>query len=102
MDIQELKTLAEGGDAKSQKNLGNAYQDGLGVKKDYVKAVEWYQKAAEQGYAEAQCILGAHYVQGKGVEQDYVKAVDWYRKAAEQGYEKAKQRLKKSGNWVGT
>lgn len=53
MDIQELKTLAEGGDAESQNNLGNAYQDGLGIEKDYVKAVEWYQKAAKQGYEKA-------------------------------------------------
>ena len=53
MEIQELKTLAEGGDAESQNNLGNAYQDGLGIEKDYVKAVEWYQKASKQGYEKA-------------------------------------------------
>ena len=30
------------------------YDIGAGVRQDYFKAVEWYQKAAEQGHAEAQ------------------------------------------------
>ena len=30
------------------------YDNGRGVKQDYIKAVELYQKAAEQGHAEAQ------------------------------------------------
>ena len=61
------------------------YYYGQGVKQDYIKAVEWYQKAAEQGVAQAQSNLGNRYYNGEGVKQDYHKAVEWYQKAAIQG-----------------
>ena len=48
---------AEQGDASSQFNLGLLYANGRGVKQDYFKAVEWYQKAAEQGHPLAQIYL---------------------------------------------
>ena len=70
------------------------YDNGEGVTKDAVKAVEWYQKAAGQGYAIAQYNLGLMYHIGIGVTQDAVKAVEWYRKAAAQGDADAIQRLK--------
>ena len=35
------------------------YEDGRGVKQDYVKAAEWYAKAVENGYDEAQDYLDA-------------------------------------------
>ena len=34
-------------------NLGHAYVNGNGVKKDVEKAKHWYTKAAEQGYENA-------------------------------------------------
>ena len=46
---------------------------------NYVKAVEWYRKAADQGYSPAKNNLGDCYAVGKGVEQDYVKAAEWFR-----------------------
>ena len=49
---KQLKA-AEQGHAKAQTNLGWMYDNGEGVTKDAVKAVEWYQKAAEQGNADA-------------------------------------------------
>ena len=42
------------------------YSEGLGVKQDYIKAVEWYKKAAEQGYSRAQHNLALMYVDGQG------------------------------------
>ena len=33
----------------AQINLGQLYSQGIGVKKDLDKALEWYRKAAEQG-----------------------------------------------------
>ena len=62
-------------------NIGIDYYD----KKDYVKAVEYFRKAAEQGHARAQFYLGYCYNAGQGVAKDYAEAVKWYRKAAEQG-----------------
>ena len=61
------------------------YAEGQGVEVDYVKANEWFQKAAEQGNADAQCNLGVMYAEGQGVEVDNAKANEWYQKSAEQG-----------------
>lgn len=72
-------------DAEVQFNLGLMYSEGQGVKQDYFKAAEWFQRAAEQGHAEAQYNLGLMYYRGKGVKQDYFKAIEWYQKAAAQG-----------------
>ncbi len=65
------------------------YYNGLGVERDYEKAIEWYSKAAEQGYSTAQNNLGNMYYNGLGVERDYEKAIEWYSKAAEQGNKRA-------------
>lgn len=72
-------------DAEVQFNLGLMYSEGQGVKQDYFKAAEWFQKAAEQGHAEAQYNLGLMYYYGEGVKQDFIKAVEWCQKSAEQG-----------------
>lgn len=37
--------------------LGNIYYNGLGVKKNYLKAAEWYHKAAEHGNKEAKRLM---------------------------------------------
>jgi len=60
------------------------YELGEGVIQDYVKAAEWYQKAADQNYGQAQNSLGTLYHQGKGVAQDLVKAHMWYNLATTQ------------------
>lgn len=52
--FREFRSLAENGHAKSQRQLGIMYEMGLGVKKDYPEAREWYQKAAIKGDTEAQ------------------------------------------------
>ena len=67
--------------------LGEDYYYGEnGKQKDYVKAVEWFRKAAEQGNNDAQVYLGMCYDSGLGVVKDLAEAVKWYRKAAEQGH----------------
>ena len=53
MTIEELRVLAKKGDAKAQNNLGVYYARGEGVRKNLLKAVEWYTKAAEQGLMRA-------------------------------------------------
>ena len=37
---------AEQGDPEAQYYLGVMYDNGLGIKQDFFKAFEWYQKAA--------------------------------------------------------
>jgi TPR repeat protein len=61
----------------------------VGVKKDDVKAVEWYRKSAEQGDMGAQRGLGHMYTSGRGVPQDDVKSAEWYERAANQGDQKS-------------
>ena len=66
--------------------LGNDYYFGVNGKQiNYVKAVEWFRKAAEQGNDVAQYNLAMCYERGEGVVKDLAEAVKWYRKAAEQG-----------------
>ena len=50
-------------------------------KKDYAKAVEWYEKAAAAGNASAMINLGVDYERAIGVAQDYGKAREWFQKA---------------------
>ena len=70
------------------------YYQGLGVEKDYLKAMEWYQKAAAQGNANAQNNIGVLYENGGfGVEQDYSKAMEWYQKATLQGVARAQYHI---------
>ena len=49
-DIQRLEKKAQKGNVKSQVQLGNCYIQGLGVSKDTLKAIYWYERAAKQGY----------------------------------------------------
>jgi TPR repeat protein/serine/threonine protein kinase len=78
-------TAAAAGDPEAQIHLGRMYENGLGVPRDYRKAMKWYRKAAEQGNADGEVDLGHMYETSEGVAQDYTEAFKWYRKAAEQG-----------------
>ena len=91
--LQQLRTLATGGDAAAQYNLGLIYEEGSGVPRDYAEAVRWYRKAADQGLANAQYNLGYIYAGGQGVPQDYAEAMRWYRLAAGQGLASAEYNL---------
>jgi TPR repeat protein len=55
------------------------------VAQDYVKAREWYEKAADKGAAAAMHNLAFLYQEGLGVTQDYGKAREWYEKVAAKG-----------------
>ena len=81
-----LKALAEAGNARAQKLLGDLYFGGKGgFEQDYGKALELYEQAADQDYADAQAQLGYMYQNGIGVELSYEKAMEWNNRAAQQG-----------------
>lgn len=65
-------------------NLGELYNNGLGVGQDEDQARQWWEKAAARGFITAQLRLGYLYYQGKGVRQDYGMARQWWEKAAAQ------------------
>ncbi|PAX24878.1 hypothetical protein CKX34_01650, partial [Neisseria gonorrhoeae] len=73
-DFRENLQAAEQGNAAAQFNLGVMYENGQGVRQDYVQAVQWYRKASEQGDAQAQYNLGLMYYDGRGVRQDLALA----------------------------
>jgi len=58
--IEQLRALAEQGDAAAQWKLGVLYEQCDG-KRDYEEMEKWYRKAAEQGNAEGQWRLGSYY-----------------------------------------
>ena len=67
-------------------NLGRAYHLGThGVRKNEIKAAEFYRIGAEANYAKAQANLGYCYETGFGVERDAQEAAKWYQAAAVQG-----------------
>jgi TPR repeat protein len=91
--LQELKTLADTGDALSQFKVGLIYYGGQGVPRDYLAALNWFKKAALQNNPLAQYNVGYMYAKGEGTPQDYMEAAKWYRKAAEQGNQLAQYDL---------
>lgn len=95
--------------------LGEIYENGLGVKKDILKALHNYETAnildvvdgklnieriisslninATRGDVSSLILLASIYLNGEGVEKDNQKAVDLYKQAAAKGSEEAKNKL---------
>ena len=61
------------------------YFDGKGVKKDYKKAVELYNKACDGKFADGCNNLGYMYANGKGVKRDVTRAMGYGRRACDAG-----------------
>ena len=90
------KPLADDGDAAAQVWLGQMYDLGRGVPKNFAQATYWYRRAAEQGNVMAQHNLATMYEAGEGVTvSDYSlsAAASWYRRAAEQGFKPSQANL---------
>ncbi|HZQ23673.1 MAG TPA: GAF domain-containing protein [Terriglobales bacterium] len=75
--LEELRTVAEHGDANAQFALGSRYATGEDVPQDYAQAAQWFNRAAEQGHVVAQATLAAYYWGGMGVSKDISKAYFW-------------------------
>lgn len=84
--IEKYRKAAEQGDAEAQWRLGESYESGYGVKKDFAKAVEWYKRSADQDNAAGKLFLGRCYMNGQGVEKDLSKAVNLFKQSAKQGH----------------
>ena len=63
--------------------LAYMYHDGIGVEKNYQKAIELYMHAIEKGHACAMNNLAHMYYNGLGVEKNYQKAIELYMHAIE-------------------
>jgi uncharacterized protein len=91
--LEQLKALAEKGNAEAQLKLADLYRTGKGTAQSVQDAAKWYRKAAEQGVAEAQFRLGELLLEGKGIAQNAQEAVNWLEKSGAQGFKAAKDKL---------
>ena len=88
-EVSRLRAEADAGDARAQRALGHAYQDGNGVPRDPTMAVRWYRKSAEQADPTAENDLGIMYSLGEGVTRSKEEAVKWYARGAKHGNSQA-------------
>lgn len=89
-----FKRLAQQGHVESQVRLGELYDKGKGVARNFEKAVKWYRIAALQRYPKAQYNLGVKYMNGHGVPKNVKLAYAWFAVALDNGFAKAAQPLK--------
>jgi hypothetical protein len=66
----------------AQSALGECYEYGVGVPRNYAEAARWYKLAAEQGFADAQFLLGELHRRGLGVRRDYKEALRLFAQAS--------------------
>lgn len=85
---------AQSGDAKAQFELGVMYFKGFGVPQDYIKALDFFEKAAAQGHERSKeyisrtyfAIGSDYFSEDAGERQDDQEAFKWFSKAAELGH----------------
>jgi len=84
---KRLFKAAEGGDARSQYNLGILYGSGLddngyAVEIDRPQTLRWLLAAAEQGLPRAQVKLAEVYAEGPDISGSHATACGWFLLAA--------------------
>jgi len=84
---------AEKGSAAAMLTLGQFYEQGVGIARNYSKALEWYEKAAKAGQAEGFYNLGVCYEIGMGAAADAAKALQNFQRAADMGLPIAMNKL---------
>lgn len=100
---EEIITLLKSKGAKTKAELeaeaeewytqGYYFFNGIGVEKDYEKAVEFWEKAVELGNIEAHNSLAICYMYAYGVDRDYAKAFKLNEVAAKAGVANAQCNL---------
>ena len=77
--MHELLPAARSGNADAEELIGVMYAMGLGVKRDDMRAFEWYLRSAMKGHPGAQSGVGWYYEVGRGMPApDLVRAYMWY------------------------
>jgi FOG: TPR repeat, SEL1 subfamily len=96
-ELAQLEAAATGGDYAAMITLGNLYYKGSynsGIARDFVKALDWFLKAADSGDSTVLFNIAKIYEKGSAGEMDFEKAYNWYKKAAEAGNAKAAESIK--------
>ncbi len=77
--MEELLPAARSGNADAEELIGIMYAMGLGVKRDDVRAFEWYLRSSMKGHPGAQSGVGWYYEIGRGLPApDLIRAYTWY------------------------
>lgn len=76
---------AANGDLTSTFYCGKMLLEGLGVKQDKERAVDFLRKAAEAGFPQAMFYMGNCCLAGNGIAANPEQVVAWYRRAAVRG-----------------
>ena len=84
---------AEKGNAEAMLTLGRFYEQGVGIARNYTKALEWYEKAAKAGLPAGYYNAGVCCEIGMGVAADAANALQNYQKAADLGMALAMYKL---------
>ena len=88
--LSHLRYAAGKGHVDAQFDLGSIYYNGLdGRHPDYVRASEWWARAAKSGDVRAQFAYGTLLLYGRGVEQNQGVGYALVNISAAQGYEDA-------------
>lgn len=83
--LSEFTYLVENDYGPAMFYLGDMYENGYGVLRDYDKAIELYQRAIKQDVTDAMFALASMYHFGEGVKKDHSKAAELYKQAAKNG-----------------
>jgi len=74
------------GNTKACVDLGEAYEKGKVVKKDYAKSLNFYTQACEKSSAKGCAYLAYLYDESMGVKQDNQKTIKYYKKGCDGDY----------------
>lgn len=100
VDINYEKALyyyrlaAEQADSEALSKIGQLYEKGHGVAKDFAIATAYYAQAAKQSNATGQYNLGRMYFYGNGITKNENVAAYWLQKATDQNHVQAKKLLR--------
>lgn len=86
MEIDQMITDLRNSElAKDLARLGFLYREGIGVEKNYNKALQYFISAALEGDSFAEYNLGYMFSRGLGVKKDPEKALHYYKTASRKG-----------------
>lgn len=98
--FQQYRDLAEAGDSDAANYLGIHYYLGLGTKKDYEQANDWFLVSALHENADAMRNLGVMYMRGFGVKQNWARAYGWLYHAVQREHPTANEYLGAVADYV--
>jgi TPR repeat protein len=91
--FSQALVAAEQDNVEAMLTVGDLYEKGLGVAKNFTKALAWYEKAANAKNAEAAFRTGLSYEIGIGTVADLAKAIAVYNRAMSLGSAKATHKI---------